>query len=244
MTLPVAPPFVDAGGIGSYVDAVTHAAALVALLVILAIAVLINAGPQLRTVRSALAQDVPRALTVGVAVQLAWLPALLLVAVLLSLTILGIVLVPFVAVAWVALTIGLAVLGIAGVAEMIGAATMRDTRRGLSERGVRLQALVIGLVILAAPALASAFLHAWPLGAGILRALAVGLLWVALTAGLGAVARTKAGTRQPDEPWGFKRPAPGGEVYVPPASPSDWVTPTPITGVVAAKRPVAAVRDR
>lgn len=233
------PLLADVGGIGAFVDAVKQAAALLALVVVLALAVLIKAGPQLRTVRGALAGNVSRALAIGVAVQLAWLPALVLVCVLCALTVLGIVLVPFVALAWIALTIGLAILGLTAVAELLGAALGRGGRGGLSERGARLQALVTGLLVLAAPALASSVLRGVPLVAGILQALAVGLAWVAVTAGLGAVAMTRAGTVQPGEPWGFKRRAPGGEAYVP-AGPSEWVTPTPITGVVAARRPVAS----
>ncbi|MCU0619014.1 MAG: hypothetical protein MUF40_03795 [Gemmatimonadaceae bacterium] len=244
MGLPFAPLLDEASGVTGVVAALKQSAALIALLVILALALLIKAGEPLRRVRSALAENVTTALAVGVAVQLAWLPALLLASAALALTLLGILLVPFLAVGWIALTIGLVVLGLAGVAEMIGAALGRRGRRGLSERGARLQALVTGLMLLAAPWLLAALLHDVPLAAGIVRALGVGLLWVAMTAGLGAVVRTRAGTRHHDEPWGIKRATPSGVAVAPPSSPSDWVTPTPITGVVAAKRPALAGRDR
>ncbi|MCU0625806.1 MAG: hypothetical protein MUF21_04860 [Gemmatimonadaceae bacterium] len=236
MTTQFSPLLDIVGGIAGVVAAIKQSAALVALLVVLAIAVLINAGDQLRAVRTGLAGSVSRALSLGVAVQLAWLPALLVLCIALTLTILGLLAVPFVIVGWLALTIGLVILGLAAVAEMIGQALSRRGPRGLTERGARLQAMVTGIVILAAPWFASALLTGVPFAAGAFRALGIGLLWVAITAGLGAVVRTRAGTLLPGEPWGFKRPSQSGQVAVV-SAPSDWVTPTPITGVVAARRP-------
>jgi hypothetical protein len=57
--------------------------------------------------------------------------------------------------------------------------------------------------------------------------------WVALTFGLGATILTRAGTVRE------------GETTKPARSMDDlsWQTPTPVTGVVAARRPVVAAKE-
>jgi hypothetical protein len=76
-----------------------------------------------------------------------------------------------------------------------------------------------------------------PLVGGILRAVAFAVTWVAVTAGVGAALLSRAGTRRVEAPTRL----------VAPAEPDDlsWMTPTPVTGVVAARRPTpaATVRD-
>jgi hypothetical protein len=83
----------------------------------------------------------------------------------------------------------------------------------------------------------------------LLRTVAIGVTWVAASAGFGAALISRAGTRQPkpiDAPLPVARPEPkpGGRAPVPAgvgaterAGVPAWQTPTPITGVVAARRP-------
>jgi hypothetical protein len=73
--------------------------------------------------------------------------------------------------------------------------------------------------------LASAF--AWaPIVETVLRAVAVAITWVATTAGLGAAVISRGGTR---------RSAP--TVSLAAVNDIPWQTPTPVAGVVAARRP-------
>ncbi|OYV65270.1 MAG: hypothetical protein B7Z72_12395, partial [Gemmatimonadetes bacterium 21-71-4] len=69
----------------------------------------------------------------------------------------------------------------------------------------------------------------------VLRAVAVAVTWVALTAGLGATVLTRAGTQHehPDV-----TPTPRG-----PSEPLAWQTPTPVAGVAAARRPVPTIKS-
>jgi len=87
--------------------------------------------------------------------------------------------------------------------------------------------------------LASAF--AWaPVVETVLRGVAVAITWVATTAGLGAAVISRGGT---------KRSAPTASfaaVNDIPVNDIPWQTPTPVTGVVAARRPTpsSSGRDR
>jgi hypothetical protein len=65
-----------------------------------------------------------------------------------------------------------------------------------------------------------------------LRAVALAGSWVALTFGAGAAILARAGTRREGA---ARRPRPIDDL--------SWQTPTPVTGVVAARRPVAAVKE-
>jgi hypothetical protein len=71
-----------------------------------------------------------------------------------------------------------------------------------------------------------------PLAATVLRAAAIAATWVAVTLGLGATILSRAGTH---------RKIPEGARPIELAS---WQTPTPLTGVVAARRPIAAGEAR
>jgi len=72
----------------------------------------------------------------------------------------------------------------------------------------------------------------------ILRGLALAMTWVAATLGLGATLLSRAGTQRPAMRAGgpaARRPTPDELA---------WQTPTPVTGVTAARRPApVAVKD-
>ena len=84
-------------------------------------------------------------------------------------------------------------------------------------------------------AVTSAF--AWaPVVEMVLRVIAVAITWVAATAGLGAAVLSRGGTRRATETF----------AAVPAVNDLPWQTPTPVTGVVAARRPTptSSGRDR
>lgn len=89
-----------------------------------------------------------------------------------------------------------------------------------------MRAMVVGIVVLLSPWAVAALLAAWPLAESLARGVAFATTWVAATAGLGAALVSRAGIKRAQS-----RPAARAM-----ASPS-WQTPTPVSGVVAARRP-------
>ena len=78
----------------------------------------------------------------------------------------------------------------------------------------------------------NAALLVWaPLAATVVRAAAIAASWAALTLGLGAAILSRAGTH--------RRVASGSR----PVELAAWQTPTPVTGVVAARRPAAVAKE-
>ncbi len=233
--LVLAPPV---AGVTSVLAGLKQTAAWFGILILLAIGVLINAGDAMQRVSTALNAGFGRNVVVGLLAQAAVLPILATICLMLTLTLIGILLVPFAIVAYVIAVLGLLVLGGLSAAQMLGTG-IAVRRPGTSERGARLQGLVTGMILVSLPWLLAALLSSSPVAAAWVRTLSIGITWVAVTAGLGAALRTRGGTRSHDEPWGIRRPAPSG-TPLPVATPkADWLTPTPITGVVAVKRPTA-----
>ena len=209
-----------------------------AVLIVVGLGVLVAANEYLDGVVDALEEGFSRALLAGLAGQLALLPVLVLAVVGLAITVLGILLIPFAVVAYALAVAGLVTLGFLAVAQVTGRA-LRPVPRGaiISARGAALRALVIGVTAYLLLWIAAAAFAWSPLVGGILRAVAFAVTWVAVTAGLGAALLSRAGTRRVVAP----------VRQVPPAEPEDlsWMTPTPVTGVVAARRPTpaATVKD-
>jgi hypothetical protein len=155
---------------------------------------------------------------------------LALVIIALALTIIGALLIPFAVVAYVLAVAGLVTLGFLAVARVTGEAIGSSVSRQLTLRGAALRALVIGVVIYLGLWLVAAAFTWQPIASFALRAIALGVTWVAATAGLGASVLSRAGTRRTTAE--FEAPAR--------EEPLPWATPTPISGVVAARRPAAA----
>jgi hypothetical protein len=198
-----------------------------AVLFVIGIGILLFAEKNLDAVVGTLENNFARSFWVGALAQLATMPALLLLLLALAVTIIGILLVPFAVVAFVVALAGLCTLGFIAVARFTGRAFYRNAP---PSRGVNLKSLFLGLVIyLAFWFLAAAFVSS-PVIGSVLRSVAFAGSWVALTFGLGATILTRAGTRPEAE----KRR---------PADEMSWQTPTPVTGVVAARRPVATVKE-
>jgi hypothetical protein len=199
-----------------------------AILMMIGLGVMVFAEGSLDGVVIALERGFARAFWMGFAGQLVLLPGLLLVVVALTISVLGILLIPFAIVSYVVAAAGLMTLGFLAVARLTGGALTADAGT-TSPRGVHLRALFTGLVVyLALWLLAAAFTWSPVIGA-LLRALAMAVTWVAATVGLGAALASRAGTQRP----GVSRGA------ITRASQDDlaWQTPTPVTGVAAARRP-------
>jgi hypothetical protein len=215
----------------STMDALKLALGWLAILVIVGIGVLVAASDYLDGVVDALERGFARSLLLGVAGQLAILPVMIIGVAALAITLVGIVLIPFAVVAYALAVAGLLTIGFLAVASVTGRWLRRDSTRGLSERGEALRALVVGIAAyMLVWILAAAF--TWnPLAGGILRVAAFALTWVGTTAGLGAAILSRAGTRRADE---TESPPPRTTEEL------SWMTPTPVTGVVAARRPTPA----
>lgn len=215
-------------------DAVALALGWLTMLVIIGIGVLMFAGTHLHAVEEALEQRFSRSFWAGVLGQLAIAPALVIVIVALALTVIGILLIPFAVVAYALLVAGLLTLGFLAAARRTGAAVMRSDARGpAEERRARLRAMLVGVLLYVGLwVLAAAFTWS-PIIGGILRGLAAIVTWVVLTLGLGATILTRAGTRTHTR-------------RITPPVPEElaWTTPTPVTGVAAARRPTPVARAR
>ena len=198
-----------------------------AVLILLGLGVLVFAPEKLRRITESLGEDPTRAITTGLLVHFATLPALAALLILLTVTLIGILLIPFALVAFVLMWMGIAALGLFAVAQVTGMAVMGPKQRSMSQRGAALGGLITGLAMFIAPWLAAAAMTWSSTPALVLRGVALAVTAVAVTAGLGAVFRAHKPHRAVE--------------YVPPATHTReelaWQTPTPVGGVVAAKRP-------
>jgi hypothetical protein len=208
-----------------------------AILLAIGIGVLVFAEQTLDPVVDALRQRFGRAFWYGLAAQLAAIPVLLVILLGLALTVVGILLIPFAIVAYAVALAGVLTLGFLAVARFTGAAiTTGGARRGATGpvRGASLRALVVGLVLYLGLWLAAAAFTWSPLVGSILRAAALAVTWVAVTLGLGAIVASRVAAWRPQSIGAGS----GGAT-----DPMMWQTPTPVTGVAAARRPVSAGRS-
>jgi hypothetical protein len=199
------------------------------VLCVIGIGVLLFAEKNLDVVVGALEQQFSRSFWTGVLAQLAAIPTLLLLLLALVVSLIGILLVPFAVVAFIVALDGLMTLGFLAVARFTGRAFFRGSP---DSRTVHLRSLFLGLVLyIGLWFLAAVF--AWnPIAGSVLRAVALAGCWVAVTLGLGATILTWAGTRRE-----------GDRVRARPVDDLSWQTPTPVTGVAAARRPVVTAKE-
>lgn len=222
----------------SPVAATRHALALssswLVILVLIGIGVLVFAGNYLEGVVESLEGRFGRSFWAGVAAQLALAPVLALLIVALAVTILGILLIPFAIVAFILAVAGLVTIGFLAVACITGESVAPGASRKYHARGAALRGLVVGVTLyMGLWVLASAF--AWaPMVETVLRGVAIAITWVAATAGLGAAVLSRGGTRRS----GLVPEA------LAPVNDVPWQTPTPVTGVVAARRPTPSSTAR
>jgi len=201
-----------------------------AILVAMGIGVLLFAEANLDGVVRALDAQFARAFWTGILAQVAAIPLLLLVLLGLAVSLIGLLLIPFAVVAYVIALAGLCTLGFLGISRFTGRAFLRGSG---DSRTVHLRSLVLGLIAyLGLWFLAAAFI--WnPIAGMILRAIAVAGTWVGLTLGLGATILSRGGTRREGDR--AQKPRPADDL--------SWQTPTPVTGVVAARRPVVTAKQ-
>jgi hypothetical protein len=204
-------------------DSARMVAATFGVLLIVAIGVLLFAGSNLDEVVGTLERRFARAFWVGLLGQVLLLPALAVLVIALALTLIGILLIPFAIVAYGIAVAGLLTLGFLAVARLVGGSVSRDG--SATPRARALTALAIGVVVFFVLWMVAALLTWSPLAATVIRAAALAMTWVAVTLGFGAALLSRAGTH--------RRVATGAR----PVELASWQTPTPLTGVVAARRP-------
>jgi hypothetical protein len=169
-----------------------------------------------------------RAFWMGLLGQVLLLPVLAILIVALALTVIGLLLIPFAIVAYCIAAAGLVTLGFLAVARLVGGSVSRDG--DATPRSRALTALAVGVAAFFVLWMIAALLTWSPLAATIVRAAALAMTWAAVTLGFGAALLSRAGTH--------RRMATGA----PPLELASWQTPTPLTGVVAARRTASEVR--
>ena len=209
-----------------------------AVLVIIGLGVMIFAEPNMDGVVQTMESNFSRAFWFGVLGEIMALPVLLLLCIGLLLTILGVLLIPFAIVSYAIAVAGLLALGFLAVARLTGSMWSRpQNATPASARAANLRSLLIGLSVYMGLWLLAAIFTWQPLAGAILRGIALAVSWVAVTVGLGAALLSRAGTRHLAARPGITptRPAPADLA---------WQTPTPVTGVTAARRPpTTAAKD-
>lgn len=204
------------------------ALAWLAILVIVGFGVLTFSEPTLNGMVEALEEKFGRSFTYGLLAQLAAIPALLLLVIALAISVIGLLLIPFALVAYIVGFAGLAVLGFLAVARFTGGAIWREPAGArATPRGASVRALVTGLALyLGLWVVAAAFTWS-PLVGVLMRTIALSATWVAVTLGLGAVVQSRVILRNARRD--ARELARAGDALA-------WQTPTPITGVAAARR--------
>ncbi len=210
-------------------EAVLQVSGVAIIGAVLALLVLVTALGPLEGIIRTVEADVSVAFWRGLLAQVITLPIIAVVLLGLALTVIGLLAVPIVLMATTLAIAGVATLGVLAVAAVIGRARAKGetarTRAGL------LRALLIGYSIVWLPWVLAAVFVAVP-GVGLTaRIIALASTWVVATVGAGAVLVSRGGLRVPDAP--IRAALPGAPVKQP-----DWSTPTPVTGVVAARRPL------
>ena len=224
---PVAPPLTTWG-------AMKLVLAWFLVLATIGIGVMLFAEHNLDGVVTVLERHLARAFWVGLLAELGLVPVLIVGVVALAITLIGILLIPFAIVAYIIAVAGLLALGFLAVARFTGRAFFRADPAA-SARSVTLQAMFAGLVGYLGLWFVVAAFTWFPAAQPVMRAVALAVTWVALTAGLGATVLSRAGT-QHERPRDTAITSGGSE-------PLAWQTPTPVAGVSAARRPVTSPRE-
>jgi hypothetical protein len=204
-------------------DAMSLSLGWLVIMLLIGIGVLVFAGAYLDGVTDVLEQSFGRSFLVGIAGELGMIPLLVLVCAALAVTVVGVLLIPFAIVAYVLAVAGFLTLGFLSVARLAGGSLSGG--RG-EAKGRALRALVFGIAIFMGTWVVAAAFQWSPAISGIVRMIALAVTWVAATAGFGAAILSRGGTH---------RDAAKKAVVDESAA---WQTPTPITGVAAARKPV------
>ena len=195
------------------------------LMVILGFGVMVLAEERLRIVTETIEGRFGKSVLAGLLAEVSFVPALVIVPVLLVITIVGIVIAPFAVLAIIVLGAGLATLGFLAMARVAGQAMTRQAAPA-TMRGIEMRSMLAGLCLFFGLWFLAALLGWVPVVGSILHALAVVVTWAAATVGLGAAVISRGGSRRrvSDAPTTPALPEAG------------WQTPTPISGIAAARR--------
>ena len=203
--------------------AITAVGGVAGIGILIALIVLMTAQAPLEAVARAAERDVSKSFWVGLLWQALAVPLLIVIALALTITIILIPAIPIAMLLWALAYAGAMTLGLVAVALVLGRAVLR--RKTSFDRGALLSSMLCGLLMLTVAWVAAAFLVSVPIAGILVRLIALALSWVAATVGLGAVVRSRGGSLREHM-----------EVTTESAVPS-WQTPTPVFGVVAARRP-------
>lgn len=202
------------------------------MMVILGFGVMVLAEERLRVVTETIEGRFGKSVLAGLLAEVSFIPVLIIVPVLLVITIIGIVIAPFAALAIIVAAAGLATLGFLAMARVAGQAMTRRAPPA-SARGIEMRSMLAGLCLFFGLWLVAALLGWVPVLGPILHALAVVVTWAAATVGLGAAVMSRGGSRR--------------RVSDMPATPAlpegGWQTPTPISGIAAARRPTTTTPE-
>lgn len=202
------------------------------ILIAMALAVAIGARTHLESIAATIRTDFSRAFLFGLLGEIAIVPLFVLTMVALAITIVGILLIPFAAVAYALAVLGALDLGFLAMALLVGDASMRGESYVRDPRPI-VSHLIAGLSIFLVLWLLAGGAQLMGLAGSVLRLLAFLCTWIAATVGLGATIITRAGTRTATTPPRAELPA---------VEENAWQTPTPVSGVAAARRPTPAAR--
>jgi hypothetical protein len=195
------------------------------VMVLLGFAAMVFAEERLRIVAAAIETRFSRSLFAGILTEVSFIPALVLAVVLLAITIVGIILLPVAIPGMFVIAALLAALGFLAVSRVAGQALTRRAAT-VSVRGAELRSMLAGLFFFFGLWLVAALLSWVPVLGSLLHALAFVVTWAAATVGLGAAVITRGGSR----------PTTAAVAAVPEGSELGWQTPTPISGIAAARR--------
>ena len=195
------------------------------VMVLLGFGAMVFAEDRLRTVAATIESRFGRSLFAGILAEVSFVPVLVLAVILLVVTLIGIVLLPVAIPGLIVVTALLAALGFLAVSRVAGQALTRRAAT-VSVRGAELRSMLAGLFFFFGLWLVAAILSWVPVLGSLLHALAFVVTWAAATVGLGAAVITRGGGRPTSVPLAVA--SGGGEL--------GWQTPTPISGIAAARR--------
>ncbi len=222
---PTAAAAASSSGFLSILDELQIAMGWLVAMVLLGFGAMVFAEDRLRIVAATIEARFGRSLFAGLLAEVSFIPVLVLSIVLLVITIIGIILLPVVVPGIFVVGALLAVLGFLAVSRVAGQALTRRAAT-VSVRGAELRSMLAGLFFFFGLWLVAAILSWVPVLGPLLHALAFVVTWAAVTVGLGAAVITRGGGR----------PAPSPVAAPDAASELGWQTPTPISGIAAARR--------
>lgn len=215
----------SSSGFLGILDELQRAMGALVVMVLLGFAAMVFAEERLRVAASAIETRFGRSLVAGILTEVSFVPALVLAVVLLVITIIGIILLPVAIPGLFVVGALLTALGFLAVSRVAGQALTRRAAT-VSVRGAELRSMLAGLFFFFGLWLVAAILSWVPVLGSLLHALAFVVTWAAATVGLGAAVITRGGARATT----------AAVVPAPQGSELGWQTPTPISGIAAARR--------